>query len=128
MRFLLDTHTFLWLEDNNPALSSRVRDILSDTRNTIFLSHVSVWEVQIKLSIGKIKGKLPLKERVEAVQSRSGLVLLPVITEHIYLLNDLPLYHRDPFDRLLIAQAMVEGIPLLSKDAIFPQYAVQTIW
>jgi len=128
MKILLDTHTFMWLEKDVALLSAYGRTIVSHPDTDLFLSHVSIWEIQIKLSIGKLNAKLPLNERVTMAQSLNGLQLLPIKLEHIYVLNDLPLHHRDPFDRLLIAQAVSAGLPLLSKDRKLQAYPVQVIW
>ncbi len=128
MRVLLDTHTFLWIEENHPSLSTRVFELIRDRTHDIFLSHVSIWEIQIKLSVGKLSTKLPLNERVALAQSTNGLGLLPIEPDHIYTLNDLPFHHRDPFDRLLIAQAIHEGLPTLSKDEKFQAYPIQLVW
>lgn len=128
MKFLLDTHTFMWIEEKNPALSPRVQKFVDDRQNDLFLSYVSIWEIQIKLSIGKLDSKSPLNERVILAQTTTQLQLLPIKLEHIYMLNELPMHHRDPFDRLLIAQSIYEGIPLISKDEKFGAYDLQLVW
>jgi PIN domain nuclease of toxin-antitoxin system len=128
MKVLLDTHAFLWLEESLSLLSPYVRTLVASPDVTVYLSYLSIWEVQIKLSVGKLQGKSPLAQRVALAQSRNNLYPLPVKLEHIYLLNALPMHHRDPFDRLLIAQALYEGIPLISKDEKMKQYDVQCVW
>jgi PIN domain nuclease of toxin-antitoxin system len=96
-----------------------------DRSNEILLSIVSVWEMQIKIQLGKLNFDLPLSELIESQQQANDLQLLSITTLHIYALENLPNHHRDPFDRLLVAQAMTEKIPLLSIDAVFEQYPVE---
>lgn len=127
MMYLLDTHTFIWY-DNEPArLPPRVRSLLDDKANTVFLSLGSVWEIQIKLQLGKLNLRAQLRQVIEE-QQINQIALLPISLPHILALDGLPFHHRDPFDRLLIAQAQVENIPLLSHDPIFADYPVQVIW
>lgn len=126
MRFLLDTHTFIWWNLKPPQLPAHVLALIVDPQNTILLSLVSVWEMQVKLQVGKLTLPAPLPEIIE--KQSEQLDLLPITLAHIFSLEHLPLHHRDPFDRLLIAQAQVEDIPVLSHDSIFAQYPIQVIW
>jgi PIN domain nuclease of toxin-antitoxin system len=128
MKYLLDTHTFIWWDDSPTKLSSVVLELLKDKENIIYLSLVSLWEIQIKLQIGKLKFDLSLAEKVSNQQRTNNIQLLPITKEHIFALDDLPLHHRDPFDRLLIAQATIEKVALLSKDSVFEDYDVPLIW
>lgn len=128
MNLLLDTHVFIWLSLSPERLSERVTDLLMDETNLWFLSLVSVWEMQIKRQLGKLSLNLPLPELIASQQQTNGLQLLPIELNHIFTLENLPQFHRDPFDRLLIAQAITEQIPLLSIDTVFDHYPVQRLW
>src|SRR5215208_886658 len=114
MKLLLDTHTFLWWNTEDPQLSSRARELIADGQNEIFLSAASVWEISIKAA----KGKLVLPEVPgQYILSRIGLYRfrpLPVHISHAVRVYDLPHHHNDPFDRLLVAQSQVESLPLVS--------------
>ena len=103
MRCLLDTHTFLWWDVEPDKLSPRVLSLLEDRTNLLFLSMVSVWEMQIKMQLGKLHLQRSLGETVRSQGSRNGIVLMPIRLEHITALAQLPLHHKDPFDRLLVA-------------------------
>ena len=127
-RLLLHTHTFLWWDSAPSRLSPTVLALCQDPSVILFLSLISVWEIQIKSSLGKLPLALPLAEIVQNQQSQHGLQLLPMTVEHIYALHRLPLHHKDPFDRLLIAQALTEELPLASVDGVFSAYSVSTIW
>jgi len=128
MNLLLDTHVFIWLSFAPEQLSEPVTDLLMDEKNLWFLSLASVWEMQIKRQLGKLSLNLPLPELIASQQQTNGLQLLPIELYHIFTLEDLPQFHRDPFDRLLIAQAITEQIPLLSIDTVFDHYPVQRLW
>jgi PIN domain nuclease of toxin-antitoxin system len=128
MKFLLDTHTFIWWDSDPSRLSSRVVSLCQDRKNTLLLSVVSVWEIQIKHELGKLKLGLPLTKLVESHQRINEVEVLPVMLEHVLELENLPTSHRDPFDRLLIAQARTEGAAILSRDSVFEDYPVALIW
>lgn len=128
MRLLLDTHTFLWW-DNEPAhLSSHVLALCRDPANDLILSVVSVQEMQIKSALGKLTLTTPLRDIVAAQQNTNRLQVLPVTLDHVLALDRLPAHHKDPFDRLLIAQALVEGVSIASADSAFEAYPVPIIW
>ena len=128
MNLLLDTHTFIWWSLTPERLSQRVSSLLADPSNELILSVASVWEMQIKLQLGKLNLELPLRELIETQQQRNNLQLLPIQVTHVWALENLPIPHKDPFDRILIAQATVEQYPLLSIDAIFDAYPVNRVW
>ena len=128
MKFLLDTHTFIWWDNSPSKLSPVVLKLLKEKEHTVYLSLVSLWEIQIKLQIGKLKFDSPLVEKVKNQRRTNNIRLLPITIEHIFALSHLPLHHRDPFDRLLIAQTTIEGTTLLSKDKMFEDYKVSLIW
>ena len=128
MRVLLDTHTFLWMESAPTALSSAAIVLINDPTNELLLSHISLWEIQIKETLGKLTATKALNARVQLAQSKANLSLLPLYLEHIYAVRSLPLHHRDPFDRMLIAQAVHEQLPLISHDSRMSSYPVRLIW
>jgi len=127
MKYILDTHTFIWWHENPMLLSTKVLTICEDINNQLFLSMVSIWEMQIKLQLNKLKLDSSLIEMVN-IQRNSGIKILPLKFEHILYLDNLPLHHKDPFDCLLIAQANIEQLTLLTKDEKFKLYPVQIIW
>ena len=124
MRILLDTHIFIWWNGNLELLSASARSLCENPNNRLVLSLVSVWEMQIKFQLGKLAFHQPLREIVESQCQNNGIEILPITAEHIYALQHLPSHHRDPFDRLLLAQALIEQTPLLTADPIFQQYEV----
>lgn len=125
MRFLIDTHVFIWWTSDIKKLSSRVHDLLLDPNTETVLSVVSIWEMQIKSSLGKIQFKTALSELVDEEISRNRIELLPLSLSHIYALSALAHHHRDPFDRILIAQSMDADLQIVSIDEKFDAYGVQ---
>ena len=128
MRYLLDTHVFLWWNLGDSQLSDNVTAIISDGNNEIFLSAVSAWEIAIK--VAKKRLTIP-EEPVRFVPSRMqlhGFQPLPIQIHHATRIYELPIYHTDPFDRLLIAQSQIESMPLISVDADIRRYEVEVIW
>ena len=128
MKLLLDTHTFIWWDSDPLRLTPQVLNMCQDPENILLLSVASVWEMQIKLQFGRLKLSLPLAELVVGQQQTNKIVILNVKLEHILALEKLPPHHKDPFDRLLIAQADIEEAVMVSKDQIFKKYPIQTIW
>jgi PIN domain nuclease of toxin-antitoxin system len=128
MRYLLDSHTFLWFISADPRLSERAHDAISEIQNEVMLSIASLWEIAIKTSLGKLTLGQPFRELISRQLLGNEIGLLPIDPSHLTILTDLPFHHRDPFDRLIIAQAMAEGIPVLSGDPEFLKYPVQTVW
>ncbi|QWF69694.1 type II toxin-antitoxin system VapC family toxin [Methylomonas paludis] len=127
MKYLLDTHIFLWLNEEPDKLSPTMRQVCDDPANTLVISLVSLWEIQIKQQLGKLQLDLPWRQMLETQQQDNGLLLLPIEIKHISALENLPSFHRDPFDRLLIAQALQENMTILSVDAVFTQYPAPLI-
>lgn len=127
MKGILDTHTFMWWDGDPTKLSAAASIFLRDPTNFIYLSVVSVWEILIKVQLGKLAVRMPLAAIVTQQQS-NGVLILPVRLEHVLAVEALPPIHRDPFDRLLIAQANTENAVLLSGDAVFSQYSVNVVW
>lgn len=128
MRLLLDTHTFLWLVNGSPELSANASQLISDTQNQVWLSIASVWELAIKISINKLRLVKPLDSFVAEHVSANNLFLLDVEIRHAQALSGLPLHHRDPFDRMIIAQAMIEQMPIVSVDETFDSYPITRLW
>ena len=127
MRLLLDTHTFIWWDSEPSKLSSLALGYCQDPAHQLLLSVASLWEIQIKRQLGKLNLRLPLEEIVEQQQS-NGVLLLPVLPAHVLRLDSLPSHHRDPFDRLLVAQAIVEDATLVTADPTVAGYPVTTLW
>ena len=127
MKVLLDTHVFMWWDADPARLSPPARTALQDPTTTVLLSVVSVWEMQIKVQVGKLGVLLPLPQIV-ARQQANGVVVLPVSLDHVLAIGALPAAHKDPFDRLLAAQAIVEGATLITVDPIFAKYPVPVLW
>jgi PIN domain nuclease of toxin-antitoxin system len=128
MQALLDTHTFLWWIADDPQLSAHAHQIISDGANDLFFSPVSGWEIAIKTQLGKLALPANLEEFVFEQLSRNLFTPLPVQFTHVLGVYRLPPLHRDPFDRLLIAQSRLEALPILTVDPLIRQYEVQTIW
>ncbi|MFN6464105.1 MAG: type II toxin-antitoxin system VapC family toxin [Nostoc sp. DedVER02] len=126
MRQLLDTHIFIWFVMGDPRISISMRSQIENNEN--LLSIASVWEMAIKHSIGKLNFGLTFDEFIEQQIIRNGIELVPITIDHIIAVATLPLHHRDPFDRILIAQALVENIPILSADKIFDAYSIERLW
>ena len=123
---LVDTHTLLWSIDNEAALSVAAEELLRSDA-TKYLSYAAVWEMSIKLGLGKLTLSISLPELVDLAR-RAGLRLLPIELEHVYFVQGLASHHRDPFDRMMVAQCHLRSIPIVSRDAVFDRYGVQRIW
>ncbi len=128
MNVLLDTHALIWFYEADPKLSAAARAAITDPANTIFVSAASYWEIAIKLGTGKLTLAVPYPDFIQHAILDNGFRILPIEPRHTAGLIGLPLHHRDPFDRLLIAQAVVEDIPIVSADAAFDPYPVRRIW
>ncbi|MCC9710329.1 type II toxin-antitoxin system VapC family toxin [Streptomyces sp. MNU76] len=122
MRLLLDTHVVLWWLDDSPELSGEIKDLL-DTEPAVYVSAVSPWEIAIKQTLGRLEGPEDLAERVRDSQFGG----LPVTAGHGVRAGRLPAHHRDPFDRILVAQAQIEGMTLVTRDKWIPQYDVRVM-
>lgn len=124
MKVLLDTHTLLWWLDDHASLSRLVRNLLKKSDTVVFVSAASIWEISIKTSLGKLT--VPDNYREKAAQS--NFLPLPISFEHAAAVAVLPYHHTDPFDHMLIAQATVEQLTIISRDQRFKQYDVQVVW
>lgn len=123
-RLLLDTHTLLWWLEDDPALSSGAREAIADPANEPMVSTASLWEIAIKRSLGKLAVPDDLPDRV----ANEGFGWLPVSALHAWRVRELPRHHRDPFDRMLVAQALIERLPLVTVDARLADYGVDARW
>jgi len=109
-------------------LSPHVLTLCQDPKNQLLLSVVSVWEMEIKLQLGKLRFQRPLADMIADQQRTNGFEILPMVLPHALAIETLPLHHKDPFDRLLIAQATVENLPLISRDPAFTAYPIVVVW
>ena len=127
MRLLLDTHALIWFLKGDVDLSDDARNAMQDAGNLRFVSAASFWEIAIKVALGKIQLDVPFSE-LRTVVKKLGFEWLPIEFEHTLQVTSLPLLHRDPFDRMLIAQALVEQLTVVTRDPWFPQYGVPVVW
>jgi PIN domain nuclease of toxin-antitoxin system len=128
MKLLLDTHTFIWWDRDPNLIPSATLSLMQQTDTQLFVSIVSLWEIQIKLQIGKLTLQNSLSDVITRQQIENGIQLLSISLPHILALENLPQYHKDPFDRLLIAQCVSEVATLVSRDSVFKQYGCPLIW
>lgn len=128
MRYLLDTQAFIWLDSDPDKLSPKVSAIAGDSQNVLFLSLASAWEMQIKLQLGKLTLPAPLTAIMRNQRKTNQIKLLHITLQHILALESLPYYHKDPFDRLIVAQSKITDIPLITADTTLAQYPITTIW
>lgn len=128
MKYLLDTHALLWITTDDVRLSNKARDIYLNAENIICFSSASVWELVIKMSIGKIKFEKDLDDFIEVHVKGNNIDILKIELPHILRIANLPFHHRDPFDRLIIAQAIEDSLIILGSDSIFDKYKVNRIW
>jgi len=128
MSLLLDTHALLWFLLDDPRLSATARDAIADHPEPVLVSPASLWEIAIKISLGKYELPMPYTDFWDQQLTVNDLQLLPIILAHTARVASLPFHHRDPFDRMLIAQALEEGIRVVSSDVAFDAYRVTRIW
>ena len=128
MRLLLDTHAMYWYIDGDPRLSTTARTLIQDAANEILISPASYWEIAIKVSTGKWKLNRTYEEFIDIALNKYGFLVLPILPAHAAMVIGLPFHHRDPFDRLLVAQALVETIGTVSNDLALDAYGITRIW
>lgn len=128
MNILLDTHTFLWFVADDPRLSDSARVLMEREDTQPFLSAASLWEIAIKISLGKLELKQPYEMFVSQQLAVNGIGILNLSLAHTAAIAALPFHHRDPFDRMLIVQSKIEGLPLVSADPIFDLYEINRVW
>lgn len=127
MKLLLDTHTFLWFIEDNSQLSGDARSLLESDAD-LLLSTASLWEIAIKNGLGKIVLAQPFAEFIPTQLAENEIALLAITINHLAAIPGLPMHHRDPFDRLLIAQAITENLPIVSLDGKFDAYGIERLW
>lgn len=128
MKLLLDTHELLWFVENDPRLGSSALATMVDPGNELLLSPATYWELAIKVALGKYRLSQSLEDYIEEAIRLYHITLLPIEVRHASVLTTLPHHHRDPFDRLLIAQAIVEEVPVISGDVAFDAYPIARLW
>ena len=126
MRVLVDTHVFLWGLQHEDRLSRRVQTLLP--KSDVWISVASLWEIIAKAQVGKLSLPTPVGDYLAAKLKANGVMVLPITFDHVKRLEELSLKHRDPFDRMLIAQSIEEKLPVVTADPLFKQYPVQVIW
>jgi len=128
VRALLDTHTLLWWLSDDPALSRPARKFIAEIKNSAIVSAASAWEIATKVRLGKLPTAVDLAADFVGYLEREGFELLPISPDHGIRAGLLPGPHKDPFDRMLIAQAQAESMPVVSNDLVFDSYGVRRIW
>ncbi len=123
MNLLLDTHVLLWWLDANPTLSEKAKSTIADGNNLVFVSAAVIWEIRIKQALGKVE----IPSNFRKVLDEQPFEMLPITAEHAHVVGDLPAHHRDPFDRMLIAQATVERLTIVTRDTIIKKYKIPII-
>ena len=127
MRFIIDTHTFLWFIHDSPQLSANAKNLL-ESDNDLWVSIVSLWEIAIKVNIGKLTLPNAYEDFIPEQLTLNDIEILPITMAHLAIYTTLPLYHRDPYDRLIIGQAMTEKVSIIGADVTFDNYSVNRIW
>jgi PIN domain nuclease of toxin-antitoxin system len=128
VRLLLDTHALLWFVWGHSKLSLKAEALMRSPDSELLLSTATYWEIAIKLSLNKLRLADPYEEFMDRAIADNDLTVLPITVKHAAAVAVLPFHHRDPFDRLLVAQAMVEQVPILSNDALFDAYSIARLW
>ena len=128
MRLLLDTNAFIWFVTDSPRMPGRLKDLLETDGTETFVSFVSPWEIAIKTRLGKLNLGRPLHPAIARIASRNGFAMLTPDWEDAQAVADLPLHHRDPFDRMLVAQALRHGLTVLTPDALWDLYGISRLW
>lgn len=127
-RYLIDSHIYIWSDNDVDNIPLAIQNVLADPSCEVYFSLVSLWEMQIKTQLGKLYLKKPLDSFIKQLETSGLYPILPITQQHILALRHLPMIHKDPFDRLLIAQAMVENLTLLTVDEDIIQYPIQVLY
>lgn len=127
MRIIIDTQAFIWFVENDNQLPNKIKKDLENTENTIIVSIASLWEMSIKMTLGKLSLSCDLREMIEKIYS-NGFEIIPILPEHIIKLSTLDYFHRDSFDRIIIAQGLTENVIIASSDKIFDNYGIKRKW
>lgn len=128
MRVLIDTHAFIWFISGNPALPLGVRQLIADLDHEVYISIASLWEIAIKSSLGKLTLHEPFESLITEQLALNEIIILPIQIQDLTLVSTMTFHHRDPFDRLIIAQALAHSLAIVTKDEWFASYDVETIW
>lgn len=128
MRLLIDTHALIWVMDDPTKLSAAATTALRDPDNDLLLSAATIWEMAIKIGQGKLTLALPYRTWMDKAIADLGLVSLPLTVEYAERLTSLPAHHKDPFDRLIVAQALIEKVPVIGADPAFDLYGITRVW
>ncbi len=128
MKVLLDTHALLWFLAGSSRLGTAALAVINDPANTLFVSPASLWEISIKDSLGKLALPLPFEQLFPSRLDASGILILPILMPHLHAHRSLPFHHHDPFDRLIISQALTDDLTLISCDSEFSAYGVKLLW
>jgi PIN domain nuclease of toxin-antitoxin system len=128
VRLLLDSHTLIWAADDPARLGARAQGLIQDPAHDRLMSAATLWEIAIKVGLGKLPLSLPYRQWMDRAMADLVLIVLPITLDHAERQSGLPWHHRDPFDRLLVAQAQVEGVPLVSDDPAFDAYGITRLW
>jgi PIN domain nuclease of toxin-antitoxin system len=128
LNYLLDTHAFLWWIEDDIRLSENAREVIINPDNEIIISVISTWEIIIKHSLGKLSLSEAPKDYIEEMLAVNEFTVLPIKLAHTFQIAELPNHHKDPFDRLLIAQSQIEQMPIITLDRQIIKYPVQTFW
>jgi len=128
VRVLLDTHALYWYIEGDSRLSTAACTLIRDASNEVLISPASYWEIAIKISLGKWQLNRPYADFIDIGLKQYGFLILPILPGHTARLVEMPFHHKDPFDRLLAAQALAEGIPIASVDSAFDDYGVTRLW
>ena len=123
MNLLLDTHVLLWWLEDNPTLLKKAKKAIADGGNVVCVSTAVIWEIRIKQALGKLE----IPDNFRTILEQQAFEMLPITADHAHLIGELPSHHRDPFDRMLIAQALFEGLTLVTRDSRFNRYKVPSI-
>jgi PIN domain nuclease of toxin-antitoxin system len=128
MKLLFDTQSFLWFISGNSKLSESARQLIEAEDNQIYLSMASLWEMGIKISLGKLILDQPFETMIPAQLAQNGIEVVPIEFSHVTVVANLPFHHRDPFDRLIAAQAHIEKMSVVSSDEMFDTYGLSRLW
>jgi PIN domain nuclease of toxin-antitoxin system len=128
MKFIADTHAFIWFVTDSPQLSVRAKELFESPESERLLSMASLWEIAIKTNLGKLAFARPLEQFIPEQLALNYIRLLDISMSHVLQVGTLSLHHRDPFDRMIIAQCLTENLPVLSNDGAFDAYGVKRIW
>lgn len=126
MQLLIDTHVLIWFLEGNKSLSKPHRQIISDPQNDVFVSIASLWEIAVKISLGKLTLACLLADVIKQIAAQN-IDILPISPQHVLQVSTLPFHHRDPFDRIIIAQSQIENLPVVTNDIEFSYYGIKLL-